>query len=95
VDDSDGADGSTDGGATDELPDDLGDIEDLEGMEDALANAYEEMGLTEEQAECLAGKLSELVEDGDLSEEEAMTEVFGVMAECDISMEDLTGGLGA
>ena len=76
---------------TGELPEDLGDIDDLEDMEDALVETYEDMGLSEEQAECLVDRLSELVDDDDLGEEQAMAEVFGLLGECDISMDDLTG----
>ena len=95
ADEGDGGDGSADGDAdgdadTNGLPEDLGDVDDFEGVEEALADAYEDMGLTEEQAECLTEELSELVEDGDFTEEQAMSQVFNLFAECDIAMEDFT-----
>jgi hypothetical protein len=54
-------DGLTDAG---ELPDDYVDI---------LTDTYESMGLSGDQAECLANKIYEALESGDMNEEEAMS----------------------
>jgi len=97
---TDGSDASTDG--TDDSTDgtDDGDEESTDlaegfadgNIEDIIADTYEEMfGLDREKAECLAGKMSEAIENGDLSEEQAMTEVFDFLSDCDISMEELGG----
>ena len=69
---------------------DLGDV-DLGGdMEETLADIYEQsLGLDRDKAECLAGRLADAIESGDLSEEEAMTDVFSFLEECDISMEEI------
>jgi hypothetical protein len=58
--------------------------------EDALAQIYAEaFGISDEQAECLAGKLSDAIDDGDFSEEEAMSEIFDYLEDCDISLEEI------
>lgn len=74
-----GQDASTTDGVTDDDVDDI------------LTDAYKGMGLTEEQAECLTEQILDAMESGELSEEQAMTEVFSYLADCDISMEDLNG----
>ena len=71
-----GLDPSTTGGFTDG------------GMEDILTDAYEEMGLSEEQASCLTDRIVEAMESGELNQEEAMSEVFSYLSDCDISMDD-------
>ena len=59
-------------------------------MRDTLADVYENsMGLDRDKAECLAGKLADAIEDGALSEEQAMSDVFSFLEECDISMDEI------
>ena len=74
------------GGLTDGLSDGLGD-----DYEDLLVETYEDMGLTREQAQCLAGKLVEAIEDGLIDETESATEFMAFLSECDVSLEDLGG----
>jgi hypothetical protein len=61
---------------------------DFEGQ---IAQIYEDMGLTSDQAECLAGKISDAMSSGDLTEEEAMSDIFGFLEDCDIDPSDITG----
>ena len=44
-----------------------------------------------DQAECLAGKMTEAIEDGSLTEEQAFTEVFDYLSDCDISLDEISG----
>ena len=61
-------------------------------IEEIIADTYEEMfGISREKAECLAGKISGAIEDGSLTEEQAMTEIFDYLEDCDISMEEISG----
>lgn len=58
--------------------------------EEMLADIYEQsLGLDRDQAECLAGRISEAIDDGSLTEEEAMSEMFGYLSDCDISLEEI------
>lgn len=77
-------DGGDDGVATDgDLP---------AGFEQQLADIYESsLGLSKDQAECLAGKLAHAVSSGDLSEEEAFSDVFNFLADCDIDPSEISG----
>jgi hypothetical protein len=78
-------DGGDSGGLTDgvELPDDYSDI---------LADTYEQsLGLSREQAECLAGRLTEAIESGDLTEEDAVAGFMDYLSDCDISLEEIGG----
>jgi len=60
--------------------------------EERLAEVYESsLGLPREKARCLAGKIREAVSSGDLSEEEAMTDIVGFLSACDINLNELTG----
>jgi hypothetical protein len=98
---SDDDGGSGDRIAIDEPTDDAGtDVGDspLDGSEipddlrDQLAEAYHtSLGLPEEKADCLAGKIADAVEAGELDQEQAMQEMFGYLADCDIDMSELTG----
>jgi hypothetical protein len=73
-----------DGPGTGDLPADF---------EKQLSDIYENsLGLSAEQAECLAGKLAAAVSSGDLDESEAFSEVFEFLSECDIDPSDLNGG---
>jgi hypothetical protein len=59
--------------------------------EEMLADIYEEsLGLDRHKAECLAGRLGEAISSGDLSEQEAMSDVFSFLEDCDISMEEIS-----
>jgi hypothetical protein len=61
-------------------------------FEQQLASVYESgLGLSKDQAECLAGKISSAVESGDLSEDQAMSEIFSYLSDCDIDMNDISG----
>lgn len=74
---------STDG-ATGGLPDG--------GFEEIIADTYEQsFGLDRDKAECLASRMADVVESGELSEEDAMTQIFDYLEDCDISMEELSG----
>ena len=78
--DDDGG-GFTDAGA---LPD---------NFEDIIADTYvTSLGLDRDKAECLADKIGEAIREGLLDQEDAFTEVFDYLEECDISMEELSGG---
>jgi hypothetical protein len=61
-------------------------------MEEILNEAYQEMGLREDQAECLTDRILEAMESGELDEEQAMSEIFDYLEECDIDLEDLQPG---
>ena len=75
---SEGTDG-TDGAAG------LGDFE------ETMSETYQSMlGLDEEQADCLAGKIAEVVEDGTIDEAQAMTEVMDYLSDCDINPADIS-----
>jgi Protein of unknown function (DUF2510) len=60
-------------------------------MEDILEETYQQMGLSEEEAECLSDRILEAIEDGELDEDAALTQLFTYLSDCDISMEDLGG----
>jgi len=61
-------------------------------FEQQLADVYEStMGLPKEKAECLAGKIADAVSSGDLSEDEAMSEIFSYLEDCDIDMSEISG----
>lgn len=75
----------------DDEGDGLGDVEFDGDMEEMLADIYEEsLGLDRDKAECLAGRLGEAISSGDLSEQEAMSDVFSYLEDCDISMEEIS-----
>jgi hypothetical protein len=78
-------------GGEDSLPiDDFGDGLGDGDIEEILADTYADMfDLTDEQAECLAGKIADAIEDGSLNEEQAASEVFDYLSDCDISLEDI------
>ncbi len=80
---SDGGGNGSSGGSTDgsELPDDF---------EEILADTYESsLGLSRDKAECLAGRLSEVIESGEIDESEAVSEIFSYLADCDISASEI------
>ena len=61
-------------------------------FEDQIADAYESsLGLSREKAECLAGKISDAVRSGQLDQEEAMSEIFEYLSDCDIDMSEIGG----
>ena len=81
--------GDDSGGLTDGLTD-SGDLP--ADFEDILADTYEEsLGLSREQAECLAGTLAEDIESGELDEAEAMSAFMEYLSDCDISLEEIGG----
>jgi hypothetical protein len=62
------------------------------GFEQQLADIYENsLGLSAEQAECLAGKLAAAVSSGDLTESEAFSEIFEFLSDCDIDPSEISG----
>ncbi len=65
---------------------------DGEDLEDVITESYQEtFGVSEEKARCLAEKVSDAIEDGSLSEEQAMSEIFEFLEDCDISLEEIGG----
>jgi hypothetical protein len=59
-------------------------------FEQNLADLYEStLGLSSDQAECLANKLAEVVEEGTLNEEQAASEFMNYLSDCDISLDDI------
>ena len=78
-----GEDGGDSGSGTD-LPADF---------EAQIAEIYQSsLGLSADQAECLAGKIGDAIRSGDLTEEQTMTDVFAYLEACDIDMSDISGG---
>ena len=55
-----------------------------------MSEQYQSMlGLNEEQADCLAGKITEVIEEGTIDEAQAMTEIMDYLSDCDISPSDI------
>lgn len=62
------------------------------GFEDQLAQIYEDsLGLPADKAACLAGKMADAVSSGDLTQDEAMSDVFSYLSDCDIELSEITG----
>ncbi|MEO7428515.1 MAG: DUF2510 domain-containing protein [Acidimicrobiales bacterium] len=84
----DGSTGSTDTtagsiGSGGELPADF---------EQQLADVYENsMGLPRDKARCLAGKISDAVKSGTLSQDQAMRDIFSYFSDCNIDMSEFNG----
>lgn len=69
---------------------DLGDVDFDAGSQEMLADIYEEsLGLDREKAECLAGRIAEAISSGSLTEEQAMSDMFNYLEDCDISLEEI------
>jgi hypothetical protein len=104
--DDDIFDETTDGPTDDDIfddgtdLDDFGDFGDPDAMADMIADLYQDMlGLSSEQAECLADEVVALMDDGgdfDQNDPAAMETVFEAFDTCGISMSDLgtDGGFG-
>lgn len=61
-------------------------------FEDQLAQIYEDsLGLPADKAACLAGKMADAVSSGDLTQDEAMSDVFSYLSDCDIELSEITG----
>jgi hypothetical protein len=99
---TDGTEETTDGTDLDDF-EDFEDFEDLgepDAMADMIADLYQDMlGLSSEQAECLADEIVSLMGDGtefDQNDPAAMENVFEAFDDCGISMSDLgtDGGFG-
>lgn len=59
-------------------------------VEETIADTYEEMfDLDREKAECLAERITEAIDSGELTEERAMSEIFGYLSECDVTLEEI------
>ncbi len=95
VDDSSVVDDDSDDGDDDPVVDDdpsTDDVEIPDDIEEQIADAYESsLGLSREKAECLADKISGAVQSGELDQEEAMSEIFGYLSDCDIDMSEIGG----
>ena len=64
-------------------------------LEELFTDRYqEELGVSEDEARCLAGHLSEGIEEGRLTEEQAMAEIIGFLEACDLSLEEIGRGTG-
>lgn len=96
-------DSATDDGGTDDAFGDDGDFGTDFGTDDAFGAEFEEMladiyadsfGISQEKAECLAGKIADAMDSGELGEEEMMSDIFEYFEECDISMSEISGGGG-
>lgn len=73
----------SEGGGSGSLPD---------GFEQQLADIYESsLGLSPSQARCLAGKIADAIDAGKLSEDEAMSDIFSYLSDCDISLDEING----
>ncbi len=61
-------------------------------FEQQLATIYEKnMGLPGAKARCLAGKIRAAIRSGALSQEQAMSDIFGYFAACNIDMSEFKG----
>lgn len=61
-------------------------------FEDQIAQIYEDsLGLPPAKAACLAGKIADAISSGDLTQDEAMSDVFSYLSDCDIDMSEITG----
>lgn len=94
---------SGDDGGTDDAFGDDGDLGTDFGTDDAFGAEFEEMladiyadsfGISQDKAECLAGKIADAMDSGELGEEEMMSDIFEYFEECDISMSEISGGGG-
>jgi hypothetical protein len=83
----DGNDGSTD--ATIDSPDDLQAFEDL--YAEGFKTSY---GLTDEEARCLAKKLTDAVRTGEVQENEAFGKFFDYLDQCGIARERIDPNAG-
>jgi hypothetical protein len=72
--------------------DDATDSGDLDSYEEVLTDTFEStLGISREQAECLAGNMRDAIESGDLSEDEAYTEYLDFLQDCDIDLSEIGG----
>jgi hypothetical protein len=80
----DGVDASSSGsGSSSEVS---GDVQDM------IADVYEStFDLDRDKAECLAEQMGGLVESGEIAQNEALTEVFDYLSDCDISIGEISG----
>lgn len=82
-DSGDGEDGADDTLLPEDMPEDF---------DEMLTDAYEGMGIPRDKAECLANRISDAVNSGDLSQEDAFSDFFGFFEDCDIDPSEITGG---
>jgi hypothetical protein len=60
--------------------------------DDQIGDILEETyGFSHEQATCLADRIGEAIQDGELDQEVALSRMFEYFSDCDISLEDLAG----
>jgi hypothetical protein len=91
----DGSSGSTTSTAAADAPDDVTATD--EAAIDRMREVYRNLGFTEEEADCLATAMSDLVDQGTMLEPDDTTALMDVLNECDISlsrMTELGGGTG-
>lgn len=63
---------------------------------DRLTNQFSDsMGVTDDQAACLANSMADAIEAGELDEEESFNQFFEYLDGCNISVSDLDTGAGA
>jgi hypothetical protein len=61
-------------------------------FEKQVARIYEDsLGLPPDKAACLAGKIADAIGNGRLTQDKAMSDVFSYLADCDISLSEVTG----
>lgn len=61
-------------------------------FEDQIAQVYEDsLGLPPDEAACLAGKIADAISSGDLTQDEAMSDVFSYLSDCGIELSEITG----
>jgi hypothetical protein len=78
------------GGEGDDEADGEGDISDPEEFAQQLAASYgSTLGISEEKATCLAERMVQAVESGELTQDEAFGEFFQYLEGCQISLEEL------
>lgn len=70
------------GGSDDFLPDDM-------DSSDMLTDVYEDMGIPRDKAECLADRIQEAMDSGELAEEDAFSDIFGFFEDCDIDPTEI------
>jgi hypothetical protein len=62
---------------------------DPDDLDDIYQDAFESMGLTEDQAECLTDHIIDAIDSGDIDEDQALEGYLSFLEDCDISLEDI------
>jgi hypothetical protein len=89
---ADGSDaGSTDGATATSLS-----KEEIGQFRDMLADQYRDnLGLSEEKADCLANTMADAIGRGELDENQSFESFFQYLSDCDISVSELGGASGS